>query len=82
MYPLDFEEFLWALGDTSTIPFLKQCYDNKTKVDIAHNRIMKDFRTYVLVGGMPQAVVEYIKTKSFDRVDRYEKLVQAMCFST
>ena len=69
MYPLDFEEFLWALGDTTTIPFLKQCYDNKTKIDIAHNRIMKDFRTYVLVGGMPQAIVEYIKTKSFDKVD-------------
>lgn len=69
MYPLDFEEFLWALGDISTIPFLKQCFDSKKKVDIAHNRIMKDFRTYVLVGGMPQAVVEYIKTKNFDRVD-------------
>ena len=69
MYPLDFEEFLWALGDATTIPFLKNCYDNKTKVDIAHNRIMKDFRTYVLVGGMPQAIVEYIKTKSFDKVD-------------
>ncbi len=69
MYPLDFEEFLWAIGDTTTIPFLKQCYDKKTKVDIAHNRIMKDFRTYVLVGGMPQAIVEYIKTKSFDKVD-------------
>ena len=69
MYPMDFEEFLWALGDTSTIPFLKECYDNKTKVDIAHNRIMKDFRTYILVGGMPQAVLEYIKTKSFDNVD-------------
>lgn len=69
MYPLDFEEFLWALGDTTTIPFLRECYDNKTKVDIAHNRIMKDFRTYILVGGMPQAVLEYIKTKSFDNVD-------------
>lgn len=69
MFPLDFEEFLWAMGDTTTIPFLKNCYDKKIKVDIAHNRIMKDFRTYVLVGGMPQAVVEYIKTKSFDRVD-------------
>ena len=69
MYPMDFEEFLWALGDTTTIPFLKQCYDNKTKVDIAHNSIMKDFRTYVLVGGMPQSIVEYIKTKSFDKVD-------------
>ena len=69
MYPLDFEEFLWALGDTKTMPYLKQCFDNKTKVDIAHNRIMKDFRTYVLVGGMPQAILEYVKTKSFDKVD-------------
>ncbi|MBR2828515.1 MAG: ATP-binding protein [Bacilli bacterium] len=69
MYPLDFEEFLWALGDTTTIPFLKKCYDNKLRVDIAHKRIMKDFRTYVLIGGMPQAVVEYIQTKSFDKVD-------------
>lgn len=69
MYPLDFEEFLWALGDNTTIPFLKECYNNKTKVDIAHARIMKDFRTYVLVGGMPQAIVEYIQTKSFDKVD-------------
>ena len=69
MYPLDFEEFLWALGDTTTIPFLKECYDNKRRVDIAHNRIMKDFRAYILVGGMPQAIVEYINTKSFDKVD-------------
>ena len=69
MYPLDFEEFLWAIGDTTTIPFLKSCYENKRKVDIAHNRIMKDFRSYVLVGGMPQAVVSYINSKSFDKVD-------------
>ena len=69
MYPLDFEEFLWALGDTTTIPFLKECFQKREKVDIAHNRIMKDFRTYILVGGMPQAVVEYIKSKSFDKVD-------------
>lgn len=69
MYPLDFEEFLWALGDVNTIPFLKQCFDTKSKVDIAHNPIMKKFRTYILVGGMPQAIVEYIKTKSFDKVD-------------
>ena len=69
MYPLDFEEFLWAMGDTNTIPFLKSCYDNKKKVDIAHNRIMKDFRTYVLIGGMPQAIAECINTKSFERAD-------------
>lgn len=69
MYPLDFEEFLWAMGDKSTIPFLKKCFDTKKPVDIAHNRIMKDFRTYVLVGGMPQAVIEYLTSRSFDRVD-------------
>ncbi len=78
MYPLDFEEFLWAMGDTTTIPFLKQCYDNKTKVDIAHNRIMKDFRTYVLVGGMPQAIVEYINTKSFDKVDEIKRNILSL----
>ena len=65
MYPLDFKEFLWTLGDNNTIPFLRECYNNKKNVDIAHNRIMKDFRTYVLVGGMPQAIAEYINTKSF-----------------
>ena len=45
MYPLDFEEFLWTLNDNATIPFLRDCYINKKKVDIAHKRIMKDFRT-------------------------------------
>jgi len=69
MFPLDFEEFLWALGDTTTIPYLKDCYENKKNVGIAHNRIMKQFRSYVLVGGMPQAVEAYVSSKSFDKVD-------------
>ena len=69
MYPMDFEEFLWALGDKNTIPFLRKCYLEKTKVDIAHHRIMKDFKTYILVGGMPQAVKAYLETRSFDKVD-------------
>ena len=73
MYPLDFEEFLWTLNDNATIPFLRDCYINKKKVDIAHKRIMKDFRTYILVGGMPQAIAEYINTKSFDRVDEIKR---------
>ena len=78
MYPLDFEEFLWAMGDTNTIPFLKSCYDNKKKVDIAHNRIMKDFRTYVLIGGMPQAIAEYINTKSFERADYIKRNILSL----
>ena len=73
MYPLDFEEFLWTLNDNATIPFLRDCYINKKKVDIAHKRIMKDFRTYILVGGMPQAVEMYSKTRDFEKVDRIKR---------
>lgn len=69
MYPMDFEEFLWANNDYTTIPYLKECYDKKISVGLPHNRIMKDFRTYVLVGGMPQAVSAYITSKSFEKVD-------------
>ena len=78
MYPLDFEEFLWTLNDNATIPFLRDCYINKKKVDIAHKRIMKDFRTYILVGGMPQAIAEYINTKSFDRVDEIKRNILSL----
>lgn len=73
MFPMDFEEFLWAIGDTATIPFLRKCFENKECVDIAHKRIMKDFRTYVLVGGMPQAVLEYVETKNFEKVDKKKR---------
>ena len=70
MFPLDFEEFLWALGDNATAPFIKQCFDAKTPVGQAlHRKIMNDFRQYILVGGMPQAVLEYVKTKDFESVD-------------
>jgi len=73
MYPLDFEEFLWALNDQVTIPLIRNCFENKEKVDILHNKIMKLFRTYLLVGGMPQAVLSYVENKSFDDVDRIKR---------
>ena len=70
MFPLDFEEFLWALGDNATIPSIKQSFDSKTALGQAlHRKIMNDFRQYILVGGMPQAVLEYVKTKDFKAVD-------------
>jgi len=70
MFPLDFEEFLWALGDSSTVPFIRQCFDSKIALGQAlHRKVMNDFRQYVLVGGMPQAVLEYAKTKDFEAVD-------------
>lgn len=74
MYPLDFEEFLWALGDTTTIPFLKMCFDEKKPLGQAlHRKVMNDFRQYILVGGMPQAVNEYIATKDFANVDEIKR---------
>ena len=70
MFPLDFEEFLWALGDEVTIPFLKQCFDTNTALGQGvHRKVMNDFRQYVLVGGMPQAVLTYVNTKDFEAVD-------------
>lgn len=70
MYPMDYEEFRWALGDTTTIPLLRSAFENKTPLgDAVHRKLMKDFRLYMLVGGMPQAVVAYIKTNNFTAVD-------------
>ena len=76
MFPLDFEEFLWALGDDATVPFIKQCYDAKKPLGQAlHRKIMNDFRQYILVGGMPQAVLEYVKTKDFEAVDTVKRQI-------
>lgn len=74
MYPFDFEEFLWALGDTTTIPFLKKCFDEKKSLGQAlHRKVMNLFRQYILVGGMPQAINEYIFSKKFDTVDEIKR---------
>ncbi|MCH4285744.1 MULTISPECIES: ATP-binding protein [Bacillota] len=74
LYPLDFEEFLWALGDKTTTPFLKLCFQEKKPLGQAmHRKVMIDFRQYILVGGMPQAVNEYVKSKNFANVDKIKK---------
>lgn len=76
MFPMDFEEFLWALGDTTTVPFLRECFENTRPLGQAmHKRVMNDFRQYMLVGGMPQAVEAYRKTKDFENVDRIKKRI-------
>ena len=57
MYPMDYEEFKWALGDTATIPLLRTAFEKKMSLgQAAHRKLMRDFRMYMLVGGMPQAV--------------------------
>ena len=76
MFPLDFEEFLWALGNTTAVPFIKQCFENKSPLGAAvHRKIMNDFRQYILVGGMPQAVLEYLKSKNFETVDTIKRRI-------
>jgi hypothetical protein len=70
MFPMDYEEFRWALGDTATIPLLRSAFEQKMPLgDSVHRRLMRDFRLYMLVGGMPQAVAEYLKTNNLSAVD-------------
>lgn len=70
MFPLDFEEFLWAMGDYASYPLIKQCFESKTPLgDALHRKIMNDFRQYILVGGMPQSVLAYIPQKNFEASD-------------
>lgn len=76
MFPMDFEEFLWAMGDETTVPFLKDCFENLKPLGQAmHRRVMNDFRQYILAGGMPQAVEAYVSTKNFEDADRIKKRI-------
>ena len=79
MYPMDFEEFLWAMGDTGTVPFLKICFDNRKALgQSVHRKVLNDFRKYILVGGMPQAVLKFTQTQDFESVDRVKKQILAL----
>ena len=74
MHPMDFEEFRWALGDEVTIPMLRELYNaGKPLGQAAHRRIMRDFRLYMLVGGMPQAVENYIQSNDLSKVDAIKR---------
>ena len=76
MFPMDFEEFLWAMGDETTVPYLRECFELLRPLGQAmHRRVMNDFRQYILVGGMPQAVEAYRTTKSFENADRIKKRI-------
>ena len=69
LYPMDFEEFRWALNDEATVPLLRSFYEQRLPLDKAHREKMRDFRLYMLVGGMPQAVEAYLETNNFSMVD-------------
>ena len=76
MFPMDYEEFRWALGDTTTIRLLQGCFHDKTSLGDATNcKLMRDFRLYMLVGGMPQAVVVYLETNNLEKVDSVKRSI-------
>lgn len=79
LYPMDFEEFRWALGDDATIPLLRAAFEKKMSLgDAVHRKLMRDFRLYMLVGGMPQAIVAYIETNNFTEVDTVKRDIIAL----
>lgn len=70
MFPMDYEEFCWALGDNVSIPLLRHLFENKKPLGEQLNRkMLRNFRLYMLIGGMPKAVNEYLETNNFRKVD-------------
>lgn len=64
MYPMDFEEFAEALGESNIIPYIKECFENKKPlIDSIHKKASFLFRQYILVGGMPQAVSAFLENQ-------------------
>ena len=79
MFPMDYEEFRWALGDETTVGLLRQAFlKMKPLGEEIHRQMMRNFRLYMLVGGMPQAVAKYIETRSLAEVDRVKRNIIAL----
>ena len=75
MYPMDFEEFRWAMNDEVTIPTLSKFFERKLPLGAAFRTTMRGLRLYALVGGMPQAVVEYLETNDLRKVDAIKRKI-------
>lgn len=74
MYPMDFEEFLWALDNETLMPLIKDCFEQKRALgQVLHRKAMDYFRQYMIIGGMPQAVAKYVETHDFEAVDRIKR---------
>jgi predicted AAA+ superfamily ATPase len=80
MFPMDYEEFRWALGDKATVPLLRQFFDKQLPLGQAFRKSMRDFRLYMLVGGMPQVVNEYLDTNNLSKVDTVKREIIELYF--
>lgn len=76
MYPMDYEEFRWTMGDTATIPLQRQMLEKSMSLgDDLNRQYMRDLRLYMLIGGMPQAVSAYLEEKNFQAVDKMKRKI-------
>lgn len=75
MHPMDFEEFLWAMGDEMLMPYIQTQFEKKHPMGDFHRRAINLFRQYMIVGGMPQAVLSYIETHDFEKVDYVKRQI-------
>ncbi len=78
MYPMDFEEFLWAMGDELMMPYIKNQFEKRMPMGTFHRRALDYFRQYLIVGGMPQAVEKYVETRDFEKVDEVKRDILAL----
>jgi hypothetical protein len=74
MYPMDFEEFLWAKGEDLIMPMIRDCFEKRKPLGQSlHRRVVTFFREYVIIGGMPQVVEEYINRRDFEAADQIKR---------
>ena len=75
MYPMDFEEFLWAMGNEVMMPYIRERFEKCKPMGEFHREALHYFRQYLIVGGMPQAVAEYASSRDFKRVDAVKRQI-------
>lgn len=75
MYPMDFEEFLWAMGEHALSNYVRECFTKRQPVGTLHRKTMELFRLYLIIGGMPQAVSTYIGTRDFRQVESVKQAI-------
>lgn len=75
MYPMDFEEFLWAMGNEMLMTHIRSCFEKRQAMGEFHREAMHYFRQYLIVGGMPQAVAAYVTSRDFSKVDSIKRQI-------
>lgn len=75
MYPMDFEEFLWAMGNEVMMPYIRERFEKRQPMGEFHREALHYFRQYLIVGGMPQAVAEYVESRDFTKVDAVKRQI-------